>query len=453
VCFPTNLLVGFKSIDAINVFFVEDKTMAKSNSIFLLIVLLTPMLTLNWTSSQAISNQSDDTSGVWHIFPSPTLEHLESIDMLSSNNGWAVGDNGVILHWDGSEWQVVPSPTQEMLNAVVMLSENDGWIAGNNGVILQWDGMEWKIVPSPRAFFLMAIDMLSPADGWIVGMGGTLMHWDGGDWTQAPGDYLPHIEDVFMMSSSSGWVVGGDVNIETMYWDGARWSGIETPDIQGRLLSVWMNSMTDGWAGGRNGVMVRWNGSTWTEYVMPSTSWIEDILFIAPDDGWAVGGWGYINHWNGTEWSLVNTPLSSGWLNGIDMLSLTEGWAVGDNGTILRYSPPQLHINYPTGAPGSYFTVTGEYFPAESTANVIINNHSLGTIQSDISGGFTFLLDTSQADPGAYTVNVSVNPSASISFEIASDAPIRPQDGDGTIFLIPTGIALDSRIYLPMLIK
>jgi hypothetical protein len=64
-----------------------------------------------------------------------------------------------------------------------------------------------------------------------------------------------------------------------------------------------------------------------------------------------------------------------------------------------------------------------------------------------------FLFDTSQADPGAYTVNVSVNPSASINFVIASDAPIRPQEGDGTIFIVPTGIALNLMIYLPMLTK
>jgi hypothetical protein len=64
-----------------------------------------------------------------------------------------------------------------------------------------------------------------------------------------------------------------------------------------------------------------------------------------------------------------------------------------------------------------------------------------------------FLFDTSQADPGAYTVNVSVNPSASINFVIASDAPIRPQEGDGTIFIVTTGIALNLMIYLPMLTK
>ena len=57
---------------------------------------------------------------------------------------WTVGDDGIILHFDGETWQRVPAPTSEIIAAVSMLSPSDGWAAGNAGTILHWDGSTWS---------------------------------------------------------------------------------------------------------------------------------------------------------------------------------------------------------------------------------------------------------------------------------------------------------------------
>ena len=48
-------------------------------------------------------------SGGWHEVESPTDKDLYSVFALSQDNAWAVGDSGVIIHWDGETWSLVES--------------------------------------------------------------------------------------------------------------------------------------------------------------------------------------------------------------------------------------------------------------------------------------------------------------------------------------------------------
>ena len=44
---------------------------------------------------------------------------------------------------------------------------------------------------------------------------------------------------------------------------------------------------------------------------------------------------------------------------------------------------------------------------------------------------------------------VTVNPSLSVEFTLDIDYPLRPQEGSGLIFEIPSGLSLTERIHLP----
>jgi hypothetical protein len=112
-----------------------------------------------------------------------------------------------------------------------------------------------------------------------------------------------------------------------------------------------------------------------------------------------------------------------------------------------------LSINYQTGAPGSYFTLMGSGYPPNDTAVLTLNGRSLGTIPTDANGDFTFLLNSTGADEGAYQLTATVNPSANVWFTLDTDAPNRPQDGTGIMFVVPAGIAFDEFVFLPIVIK
>ncbi|MEW5868277.1 MAG: right-handed parallel beta-helix repeat-containing protein [Chloroflexota bacterium] len=158
--------------------------------------------------------------------------------------------------------------------------------------------------------------------------------------------------------------------------------------------------------------------------------------------------------------STANTVTDNEtWGNGIDLYhyenSLGNTWESNtcenkDGVEIPECTPPAaaLAINYTSGRPGSFFTIEGFHFPADSTAAITLNGHALGSVPTDETGSLKFLLDTQQADAGLYTVTASVNPSASLGFFLDASRRIHPQEGQGTIFNVPGGIS--SRLYLPL---
>jgi len=83
-----------------------------------------------------------NAQGSWSTATSPTGEILLSVFMVSASDGWAVGGNGVILHYSGGSWSVVTSPTTDNLRSVFMVSASDGWAVGfgGPGTILHYTG-------------------------------------------------------------------------------------------------------------------------------------------------------------------------------------------------------------------------------------------------------------------------------------------------------------------------
>jgi hypothetical protein len=88
--------------------------------------------------------------------------------MINSNDGWIVGANGTILHWDGFAWSIVTSPTTCALHSVFMITSNDGWAVGED--IIHWNGSEWSLVTDPLTDgYYFSVFMLSSDEGWAVG--------------------------------------------------------------------------------------------------------------------------------------------------------------------------------------------------------------------------------------------------------------------------------------------
>jgi hypothetical protein len=281
---------------------------------------------------------------------------LEDIAMASPGNGWAVGQQSnapLLMRWDGAAWSPVDSPASQRLRAIDLISADDGWAVGDYGTILHWDGQAWSQVASPTGASMHGIDMLSATDGWIVsGYPGIFLHWDGSAWSQVGDQTYHHLYDIDMLSAVDGWAVGeGDI----WHWDGLAWQPMQGTDV---LYDIDMLTPTDGWVGGGyywgeegwETVLGRWNGASWS--LDQDWGWpIRSIAMLSPTDGWAVGGGTHRDHWgcssagwefkrwDGAAWVDVGNP-SGRRLNAVTMLSATEGWAVGE-GTILHYSSTQ----------------------------------------------------------------------------------------------------------------
>lgn len=118
---------------------------------------------------------------------------------------------------------------------------------------------------------------------------------------------------------------------------------------------------------------------------------------------------------------------------------------------------PYLQVSYPTGLPGSEFTVRGFHFPPNAPVRLRVHNQTVADVQSDAMGTFVFVVATTDAAPGFYTVDAAsgAQGTASIAFDLLADAPQRARDNDAATaprIALPAAPATPrNAIYLPLL--
>jgi Tfp pilus assembly protein PilX len=126
----------------------------------------------------------------WATVTSPTTQNLESVFVVSANESWAVGTAGVILKWNGTAWASVTSPTSTQLNSIAMVdatgagTAQGGWAVGNSGVAVKYNGSSWSSLNTGSSNNMNSVaTFLNVNDVWAAGAAGTLMHYDGTAWT------------------------------------------------------------------------------------------------------------------------------------------------------------------------------------------------------------------------------------------------------------------------------
>jgi len=124
--------------------------------------------TFHWTTSPTPHWISQD--------PLPNVHALYALGGVASGDLWAVGDGGMILHWDGSQWSDVASGTTVALRGVWAGASGDVWAVGDGGTILHWDGTKWSPSASGTARPLHAVVGDGAGNIWAVGEQSTIIH-------------------------------------------------------------------------------------------------------------------------------------------------------------------------------------------------------------------------------------------------------------------------------------
>ena len=283
----------------------------------------------------------------------PCHRTLHSISMISETDGWAVGNGGVILHWNGIEWYRVNSPTNWKLRSVEMINSTEGWAVGNQGVILRWDGIQWTQVNTPTRDNFNDLIMITSSNGWAVGDSGAILHWDGNEWSVMEGPAgceLVNFYSIDAIDSSSIWIGSNGGNV--YQWDGIGWNEYSVEYTIWDLLTI---SSTNIWAGGPN-IILHWNGIEWVIVYEIINDGISSISMITENDIWFSGG--FLYHWNGSSIKKEFVPTEIGFLNSIDMVSTSDGWAVGSGGAIVHYSEGISGWEKVTTIEGNYFEIS-----------------------------------------------------------------------------------------------
>ncbi|MDB5257601.1 MAG: Cadherin-like beta sandwich protein [Chitinophagaceae bacterium] len=294
------------------------------------------LLASSFTAKNSIAQQ-------WIQASSSTIQDLRSVHFISSTQGWAVGNNGIILTTSngGLTWTTQTSGTTEYLNTVHFISSTQGWIVGTNGTILVTNngGITWTAQTSNTVEILYSVYFVSSTQGWAVGNNGIILTTSNGGltWTTQTSGTMQFLSSVYFISSTQGWIVGSNGTILVTNNGGVTWIA-QTSGTTTYFRSIYFISSTQGWAVGTNGIILTTSngGITWTAQTSGSTQIFYSVHFISSTQGWIVGTNGTILVTNngGLTWT-VQTSGTTQILYSVYFTSSTQGWAVGASGTIL----------------------------------------------------------------------------------------------------------------------
>ncbi|MCG6963541.1 MAG: hypothetical protein LJE95_09775 [Acidobacteria bacterium] len=306
----------------------------------------TTLLKTNDGGTSWVEKDTGETSG------------LQSLTFVGTSDGWAVGDNGLVLHTNdgGGTWARQKVPTTDTLRAVAFSNSNTGWVTAIRPVHWDWTG---------------------DADNWTAAVWNTA---DGGaTWVE---QLLPEgaslLQGIQFIDSKVGWAVGvryiGDdpwpEHRAVVYHTedgGQRWTQQYAPDLQISLTDVDFVDAKHGWAvgfltnsGEEGGATFHTTdgGATW-ERQDPGGFFdlLWDVQAADANRAYIVGA-NYVAAWGppvfrttdgGTTWEKVIQESHDG--EGLYGLALTATGAigVGDHDYVVRSDDPWGEYGWPNG--------------------------------------------------------------------------------------------------------
>lgn len=312
--------------------------------------------------------------GEWTLLNKPTSRSLFKLHFLDSQQGWAAGEQGIILTTPdgGDTWVEQISNIDDSIIDIFMLNENLGWALANfypeeddttYGTIMLKTvngGDTWEQEVFPEEFFYSVV-FFDSLRGWLGGEFGTILGTtDGGStWFQpvidpGPGAQFP-IHSFEFFSPRYGYAMGGHFDISGVVWKttngGQRW----TPQVVGpepyydMHFKDSLNVMAVGgdFDFGSGMVQTTDGGSTWEYVYLSIFGQARALSFRTETEAWAplgfTGTYMY-SHDGGRTWTDLYTPDSSAIYDLVFADSLT-GFAVGAYGTVLKYTSPPVFIS------------------------------------------------------------------------------------------------------------
>jgi hypothetical protein len=323
-----------------------------------------------------LGSPPDEARGRWELVnPQPVATNLQGLWGTSKSDVWLVGQEGMIYRFDGTKVTVAHQGSiDDVYHHVWASASNDVWVTGQRGengsVVLHHDGSAWAADPQIGSRRVHALFGFSKNDVWAALDDGRLFHFDG-SWTerfQATGGKT--VRSVWGTSSSDLWFAGDDDYLahydgKTLQVFGAD-AFVRHPSTVYDHFGIWGTASDDVWlfatartADDRNGVILHWNGTSWSrEPVAGCSVWPK----LAPNE-LARGGRGA---W-GARTNDVTLALASP--NGICTNVYRKLDAVAA-GTWSRVDQDAPHRDFWAADTTSFFTVgEGGHFNRVSLAN------------------------------------------------------------------------------------
>lgn len=313
---------------------------------------------------------------------------LNDVVFVSAWEGWAVGQDGVIIHTidGGDTWQAQNSGVSTPLNAVAFAPDGlHGWAVGDNGVIRHTDdgGTTWTAQVSGIGYHLYDVFALDGQRAWAVGQNGHILATnDGGQTWHKQHVGGPHLYAIlFLPDGRTGWAVGGSGYVWATTDGGTTWTRENAGSSQ-NLFAVTRDAAGNLWVAGAFGTVGKrslsgswqfWSigtGERLNSIAVPGDIWLAGttmtlLTAVSPADSWynplggqltylggitmpdGVHGWVVGKRENvpydkvgvilrtedgGWSWYAQEHGVASGYLNKVAAVDANTAWVVGQYG-------------------------------------------------------------------------------------------------------------------------
>jgi hypothetical protein len=287
-------------------------------------------------------------AGRWTILPKPAglddTASLQAVAMTSPQDGWLIAQNplwkhdryntfipgSTLLRYQNGQWRIASQSFPQQLWSLTLRTASDGWAVGSDGAIIHWDGVQWSQTPLPADLalsgsYLDAIAAPAATEAWAAGLGGAMFRWDGSSWRDVDlaaqlvahsprsvdaAPFAPHITGLAMTAPGQGWAIGigqaqnGQAVGEILACSGGQWRIAQlVPGVEPQSIAI--SPRGAGWIVGDNGAILRLQGGQWRQQDSPTRDPLRNVS-IAPDgQTWAVGWGGRLLREQHGAWSLV----------------------------------------------------------------------------------------------------------------------------------------------------
>ncbi|MFC1562079.1 YCF48-related protein [candidate division KSB1 bacterium] len=338
--------------------------------------------------------QYEPCIGQWTTQESGITDNLLDVFFIDEHNGWAAGENGIIIATTdgGSTWTVQETPVDKNLTRILFTSADTGYVISDSTDLLftKNGGASWLTYDFGTGIQLRGISFINSDTGWVSGTDYILVDRsiavlfktvDGGyTWERVYEIPVPlglpnFFNGVSFVDQNNG------LAFETYYFDnfnqtyvhrttdgGGMWEKIG--ETNGPTYKVKRAAGDTLWATGMANISISFNsGANWTGIGRSfAFGGVPDIELVNGRTGWFI-----TNNTNFIENSRINYTEDAGttynimlekqkpYLRGLSAIGSNLLWAVGDSGLVIHYDKtitsvkekPQiprefeLHQNYP----------------------------------------------------------------------------------------------------------
>jgi hypothetical protein len=286
-----------------------------------------------WVSTDTAAYRFDGVQWKSTTVAVTTNNVLEAIETTGPADAWAVEQNGVLWHYNGSAW-AKDTTAPSGVRSVWALAPNDIWVATSASGVRRWNGSTWSDVGGLTQTGLSLIRGRDANDVWVATPGGSVYHWNGGTWTARPLTNGMTAVDAYPAGPDEAWFVGGIDSPYRAHWYAGAWTYAETN--------------------------LELGGDTY-----------RSITGTGPNDMWATrNSGGGAEHYDGYVWHQLDVPIER------TVHAIDAGNVIGfESAKAYRYTGQAYAVIPPAPVFTSgdmYVTRTGHLFtPSNATGNPV----------------------------------------------------------------------------------